>query len=42
MSRQRGLPMMILNIAVCVIALLFGFWRDRSGKVDMEISYEAQ
>lgn len=40
--RTTSLPMMILNIVVCVIALVFGFWRDRSGKVDMEISYEAQ
>ncbi len=32
----------IVNILVCLIALLFGYLREKSGKVNMEISYEAQ
>ena len=32
---------MLLNIAVCAAALLYGVLRSRSGKVHMEVSYEA-
>lgn len=31
-----------LNLLVCIIALLFGYFREKTGKVDMEISYEEQ
>ena len=31
-----------VNLLVCIIALLFGYFREKSGKVEMEISYEEQ
>lgn len=40
--RTMTLPKMIVNLLVCVIALLFGYFREKSGKVNMEISYEEQ
>ncbi len=40
--RTMKLSGMVLNLAVCTVALLYGFLRDKSGKVHMEISYEDQ
>jgi basic amino acid/polyamine antiporter, APA family len=28
------------NIILFILAILYAIWRDKSGKVDMEISYE--
>lgn len=40
--RTMTLPKMIVNLCVCAAALIFGYLREKSGKVQMEISYEPQ
>ncbi len=40
--RTMTLPKMLVNIGVCLAALLFGYLREKSGKVKMEVSFEAQ
>lgn len=40
--RTMTAPKMVINLIVCVVALLFGYLREKSGKVNMEISYEEQ
>ena len=40
--RTMTWPKMAVNLCVCVAALLFGYFREKSGGVDMEVSYEAQ
>ncbi|WP_010676652.1 APC family permease [Bacillus timonensis] len=33
-------PLVIGNIVLFILAILYAVWRDKSGKIDMEISYE--
>lgn len=40
--RTLTLKQMAINLLICGLALLFGYIREKSGKIDMEISYEAQ
>ena len=39
--RTMDLKGMILNLSVCAVALIYGVLRSKSGKVHMEVSYEA-
>jgi APA family basic amino acid/polyamine antiporter len=41
LARDLTLPLLIGNIAVIVLGIIYSFWRYNSGRVDMEISYEA-
>ncbi|MEI0558173.1 APC family permease [Brachyspira intermedia] len=40
--RTMTLNKMIINLLVCIVALLFGYIQEKRGKVNMEISYERQ
>lgn len=40
--RTLTLPEMAANLGVCAGALIFGYLREKSGKVSMEVSYEPQ